>query len=108
MVIKRSVYTFLLVLSILLVFSSVYWPVTVYSQADLYNAKVKLGLPLPFVVQIQDLSLSSLPTHTSIRIPLENPTQILLPKFILNVAIVFGILSLILNLKTIGLRVNRR
>lgn len=105
---KRSVYAFLLVLSVLLVFSSVYWSVKVYNQADLANAKVKLGLPLPFVVQSQDLSLSSLPTHTKIRIPLENPTKILLPKFIVNVAIVFGILSLVLNLKTIGLRVNRR
>ncbi len=106
---KRSVYAFLLVLSVLLVLSSVYWPVTVYSQADLANAEVKLGLPLPFVVQSQDLTLSSLPTHTKIRIPLENPTKILLPKFISNVAIVFGMLSFILNfLKAIGLRVSRR
>lgn len=106
---KRSVYAVVLVLSILLVLSSVYWSVTVYSQADLANAEVKLGLPLPFVVQSQDLSLSSLPTHTSIRIPLENPTRILFPQFILNVAIVFGILNFsFIFIKTAVLRVSRR
>lgn len=106
---KRSIYVVVLVLSVLLVLSSVYWSVTVYSQVDLANAEVKLGLPLPFVLQSQDLSLSTLPTHTSIRIPLENPTQILLPQFILNVVIVFGMLSFIFYLlKTVGLRVNRR
>lgn len=91
---KHSTYAAVLVLSVLLVLSSVYWPVTVYNQPDLVNAEIKLGLPLPFLVQNQDLSSS--PRQTKIRIPLENPTQILLPQFLLNLAIVFGMLSFIL------------
>ena len=78
--------------SVLLVFTSVYLPVTVYSQAQL--AGVKLGLVLPFVVQTQYINPPLFPWQTSIRSIWENPTQVLWPQFFLDVVIVFGGVSL--------------
>ena len=103
---KRPVAVAVLILSVILVFLSVSLPVTVYSQADL--ERVKLGLPLPFVIQNQGIN-PPLPWQTSMRSVWENPTQILGPVFFLDVAIVFGIISLVFKgFKNIFLKGSRR
>lgn len=103
---KRSVMAAVLILSSLLVLGSVYLPFTVNSKADL--ARVKLGLPLPFIFQNQGYD-PPFPWQTSIRSVWENPTQILWPLFFLDVAMVFGAIDLVLKaFKAVFLRMSRR
>jgi hypothetical protein len=104
---KRSVGIALMILSLILVLTSVYLPVPVYSQTEL--AQVNLGLPLPFLIQNQEYYPPSFPWQTSIRSVWENPIQVLWPQFFLNIVFVFGLLSLVLNLvKSIFLRASGR
>lgn len=92
---KRSISLAALIISILLVLTSGFLPVTVESQTDL--AQVELGLPWPFIVQNQgQITPPLFPWQTSVRIPLENPTQILWSKLLLDVVTVFGVTSLVL------------
>ncbi len=103
---KHSVSIAIVISSVMLVLTSVYLPVTVYSQVQL--AAIKLGLLLPFVVQTQYINPPSFPWQTSIRSIWENPTQVLWPQFFLNVTIVFGGLSLVLKFfKAIFLRMSK-
>lgn len=103
---KHTVSIAIVILSVILVLTSVYLPVTVYSQLQL--DRVKLGLLLPFVVQTQYINPPLFPWQTSIRSIWENPTQVLWPQFFLDVAIVFGGLSLVLKFfKAIFLRMSR-
>ena len=89
---KYSVSIAIVISSVLFVITSVYLPVTVYSQVHL--TEVKLGLVLPFVIQTQYINPPLFPWQTSIRSIWENPTQVLWSQFFLNVLIVFGGLSL--------------
>ncbi|MBW4637783.1 MAG: hypothetical protein KME05_06030 [Gloeocapsa sp. UFS-A4-WI-NPMV-4B04] len=90
---KHFVSIAIVISSVLLVLTSIYLPVTIYSQAQL--AEVKLGLVLPFVVQTQYINPPLFPWQTSIRSIWENPTQVLWPQFFLDVLIVFGGVSLV-------------
>ncbi|MBE9190875.1 hypothetical protein IQ230_11030 [Gloeocapsopsis crepidinum LEGE 06123] len=91
---KRSATLAVLLLSVVTVLASAYIPVTVYSQANL--SEVKLGLPLPFIVQNQNY-YPPFPWQTGLRSVWENPTQILWLVFFLDVFIVFGAFSLVLK-----------
>lgn len=62
------------------------------SKIDL--AQMRLGLPLPFVIQDQSLYDPPFPWQFSFTFnPWEMPTRILLPQFLLDVALVFGVMS---------------
>lgn len=103
---KHTVFITIITSSVLLVIASVYLPVTVYSQVQL--SEVKLGLLLPFVVQTQYINPPLFPWQTSILSIWENPTQVLWSQFFLNVAIVFGALSLVLKFfKVFFLRISK-
>ncbi|OKH28406.1 hypothetical protein [Chroogloeocystis siderophila] len=91
---KRSATLAVLLLSVVTVLASAYLPVTVYSQANL--SEVKLGLPLPFIIQNQNYH-PQFPWQTGLRSVWENPTQILWLVFFLDVFIVFGAFSLVLK-----------
>lgn len=99
-------YVVVLILSVLFVLASVFFPITVYSKSDLFE--VKIGLPLAFIVQEQGGYGPSFPWQTRFYSVWENPTQILWLQFFLNIAIVFGGIILVLNLvKAISLRTRR-
>lgn len=110
-------YVVVLILSVLFVLASAFFPIPVYSKADL--EQVQIGLPLAFIVQNQINLAFILREPLGYQLPLlwetrlksvwENPTQILWPQFLLNIAIVFGVIILVLNLiKAISLRTRRR
>ena len=107
---KHSAYSSsaaMLIMSVLLVLISVYSPVTVYSQAHL--AEVKIGFPLPFIEQTQSIYPPFFPWQTSVRLPLENPTRILLLQLMLNVTMIFGSLSFFVSIfKRMILRMSRQ
>lgn len=80
-----------LVISGLLVLASVFVPITVSSKIDL--AQMKLGLPLPFVIQNQSRYDPPFPWQFGFEFnPWETPTWILLPQFLIDVALVFGVI----------------
>lgn len=100
-------YIFVIHLSVLFILASVFFPITVYSRSDL--TQVRLGYPLAFVIQQQSYAPSSFPWQTHLYSVWENPTQILWLQFLVNIAIVFGVFSLVLILvKKIFLRINQR
>jgi hypothetical protein len=92
--VKYSATLAILLLSIVLFLAAAYLPVTVYTQANL--SEVKLGLPLPFIVQNQNY-YPPFPWQTGLRSVWENPTKILWLVFFLDVFIVFGAFSLALK-----------
>lgn len=102
---QRLIYIIILFLSGFLVLASLLWPVTVDNQADL--EAVKFGLPIPFVTQAQKV-VPSFPWQTHLISLWENPAQANLLVFLLDVGIVFGTLSLILNLGQMVLRWSHR
>lgn len=103
---KHNISIAIVLLSVILVFASVYLPVTVYSQAQL--AEVKLGLPLPFVSQTQYINPRSFPWETSIRFVWENPTKVLWSLFFLDVFLIWGGVSIVMNfLKAMFLRMSK-
>lgn len=75
-------------LSGLLVLASLFVPVTVSSKIDL--EQVKLGLPLPWVIQDQSRYDPPFPWRVHFYSPLEVPTWILLSQFLFDVVLVFG------------------
>jgi len=81
-------------LTVPLVLSSVFAPVPVHTQPHL--AQVRLGLPLPFMIQNQTGYTPPLPWQTQFYSPWENPTHILLLELLLSLAIVFVVISLLL------------
>lgn len=89
------IYLVAALLSVPLVLISVFVPVPVHTQADL--AQVRLGLPLPFMIQDQTGYTPPLPWQTHFYSPWENPTHILLPELLLSLAIIFVVISLLLN-----------
>ena len=104
---KYSVYVAVLILSILFVLVSVFLPITVYNRTDL--VQVHLGWPLAFIVQEQSSYAPPFPWQTRLYSVWENPTQILWLRFFLNIAIVFGVFSSLLNfVKVIFLRTRKR
>ena len=75
-------------LSIILIGFSLTFKVSVPSKPDLDH--VKIGLPIPFVVQdLSRLDPSIFPYQTAFSSPLENPTRILWWEFIANMVILF-------------------
>lgn len=104
---KHSVYIALLIVSVVFVLTSLFFPVTVYIKAEFFE--VPLGWPLAFVLQNQREYAPYFPWQTHIYSVWENPIRILWTKFFLNIAIVFGALSIVLNLiRAIILRTSRR
>lgn len=106
---KDAVYMYVvvLILSVLFVLASVFFPITVYSKTDLFE--IKIGWPLAFVVQDQRTYPPPFPSQTHLYSVWENPTQILWLQFFLDIAIVFGAIILVLNLvNAISLRTRRR
>lgn len=110
-------YVVVLILSVLFVLASVSFPIPIYSEADL--VQVKIGWPLGFIVQDQSRYGFILKEPLGYQPPLlwqthlysiwENTTQVLWLQFLLNIAIVFGAIILVLNLtKAISLRTRRR
>lgn len=109
-------YVVVLILSILFVLASAFFPIPIYSKADL--EQVQIGWPLGFVVQNQSGYAFMLKEPLGYKPPLrwqthlysvwENTTQILWLQFFLDIAIVFGAIILVLNLiKRIALRTHR-
>lgn len=92
---KFVYYLAVLMLSGLVVLASVFVPVVVSSRSDL--VEVKLGEPLPFLLQEQTGYDPSLPWQVYFYSPLEVPTRILWPQFLLDVTLVFGALVVILR-----------
>jgi len=88
----KNIYIF--VFSIILVFASIFIPVTVYNQNDL--SPVLFGYPLKFVSQYQNYN-PPFPWRTSFSSPLEHPTHILWMELIINIVIVYAIVWLILR-----------
>lgn len=72
---------------------------TVYHSSDLLQ--VSLGLPLGFVLQNQSGYAPPFPWQTRFYSPWENPTRILWPQFLLDVVLVFDVISLVLNACTV-------
>jgi hypothetical protein len=100
-------YVIVLVLSVLFVLTSGFFPITVYSKTDLFE--VKIGWPLAFVVQDQRTYPPPFPSQTHLYSVWENQTQILWLQFFLDIAIVFGAIILGLNLiKAISVKTRRR
>ncbi len=84
---------FLLVfLTLVLLFATLYIPVTVYTLDDLSH--VRLGLPLAFVVQNQGKS-PPLPAQTSIAGFYENPTSVLWLPFFVDFTLTFSVLTVL-------------
>src|SRR3990170_1507010 len=81
---------FLFLLTVTLLFFTLYVPQTIYRQEDFRH--VELGLPLPFIVQDQVKS-PPLPWQTSFETPRENPTRIIWPQFLIDIVLVFGLLK---------------
>ena len=88
---KSVYYLVILMLSGLLVLASVFLPVSVSSRSGL--AQVELGAPLPFMLQDQTIYDPPLPWRVRFYSPLEVPTWILWPQFLLDVALVFGVIT---------------
>lgn len=82
----------LTVLTFVLLFATLYIPVTVYTLDDL--SQVKLGLPFSFIVQAQSKS-PPLPWQTAIAGFYENPTKVLWLPFFADFLIVFALLKVI-------------
>ena len=83
--------TLLFFLTLIVLFTTLYVPQTIYHEEDFRH--VTLGLPLPFIAQDQDIS-PPLPWQTSLETPRENPTRIIWHYFFIDVVVVFGILKL--------------
>lgn len=99
-------YLVVIILSVLFVLASVFFPITVYSRSDL--AQVEMSLPLAYIIQQQTYA-PSFPWQTHLYSIWENPTKILWLHFFVNIAIIFGVFSLVLILvKEIFLRTNQR
>lgn len=98
----------LLTVSTFLVLASLFWPVTILKTTRDIRAAVELGLPIPFVTQWQNLPFCC-PQQTRLYSLWENPVQPNLLIFLLDVGIVFIILSLVVNVgKTIFHQLVRR
>lgn len=84
-----------LFLTILLLLSSLFKPITIKNQKDL--SSVTMGLPVAFYVQDQSQFEPPLPWQTVLTSAHENPTNVLWPQFaesfILVFVPIFGILS---------------
>lgn len=110
-------YVVVLILSLLFVLASVFFPVPIYSKVDL--EQVQIGWTLAFIVQNQINLAFILREPLGYKPPLlwqthlssvwENTTQIMWPQFFLDIALVFGAIILVINLvKKISLRTRRR
>lgn len=100
---RQPVTIIAIILSIILVFVSVYLPTTVFSQAEL--AGVKFGLPFSFIVQSQAYHPPFFPWQTSISSIWEHPIQIYFHVFFIDVVIVcLGILFLSKLLQVIAIK----
>lgn len=94
---KFVYYPAVFMLSGLLVLVSLLLPVTVSNRSEI--AQVKFGLPLPFVVQDQSHYDPPFPWQLDFNFnPWEpSPTRILWPQFLLDVAIVFGAITVVMR-----------
>lgn len=90
-----AMYVTAVMLSVLIVAASVFLPTTVYRESDLL--RVGLGLPVRFVVQDQRGYAPPFPWQTRFYSPWENPTRIMWPQLLLNLVLVFGVVSLALH-----------
>lgn len=88
-----------LFLTIFLLFSSLFLPITIRKQEDL--SSVRMGLPVAFYVQDQSQYEPPLPWQTKISSANENPTTILWPQFGLSYSIVFALIWSIISVLTI-------
>jgi len=89
-----------LALTFLFLFSSLFIPVIINKHEEL--AKIKLGLPIKFLVQDQSQYDPPLPRQTYLGSAAENPIGILWPQFVTSFVIVFvlmcGILTIFIKL----------
>ncbi len=84
----------LFLLTVILLFFTLYIPQTIYREEDFRH--VKLGLPFHFIVQNQ-VKNPPLPWQTSFETPRENPTRIIWHQLFADILVVFGILKLSIN-----------
>lgn len=90
---KFLYYSLVLTLSGSLVLASLTVPVSVANREEL--AHVKLGLPIPFVIQnMSSYDPPFFPWRFPFVSPWEHPPWVLWPQFFLNIAVVFGVLLL--------------
>lgn len=99
-------YVFVLVLSVLFVLGTLFLPITVYSPIDLFQ--VHMGWPLAFLIQNQRPYAPSFPWQTHLYSVWENQIHILWLQLFLNIAIVFGVISLAINFMIFIVKTSRR
>lgn len=83
-----------LLISLILVLVTLYFPVAVSSQEDLRS--VELGLPFRFVVQDQSHYDPPFPATVRFYSILENPTKVDFPKLILSILVVVIVVDMVL------------
>lgn len=91
---KYGLYAILLVVSTLLVVASIFLPITVDSRTE--HSTIELGFPLSFVVQDQSRYPPPPSGQTRFLSPWEVPTHVLWSRFLLDVTVVAGAISLTL------------